>query len=64
VRSIIHITARRINDSCGFGVPLYAYQGHRTRLLEWAQKKGHDGIAEYQSRKNVTSLDGLPGLDL
>lgn len=63
VRSIIHITAKRINDSCGFGVPLYEYQGQRTRLTEWAEKKGPDGVAQYQARKNVLSLDGLPGLD-
>lgn len=64
VRSIIHITAKRINDSCGFGVPLYAYQGQRTRLTEWAEKKGPEGVAAYQAKKNVTSLDGLPGLDV
>ncbi|MFG0249475.1 MAG: pyridoxamine 5'-phosphate oxidase family protein [Phycisphaeraceae bacterium JB051] len=63
IRSIICVTAQRINDSCGFGVPLYEYQGQRTRLTQWVQKKGAQGVADYQSRKNLTSLDGLPGLD-
>ena len=63
VRSIICMTAQRINDSCGFGVPLYEYQGQRTRLTEWVQKKGPEGVTDYQARKNITSLDGLPGLD-
>jgi hypothetical protein len=64
VRSIICVTAKRINDSCGFGVPLYEYQGQRSRLTDWIARKGADGVAEYQAKRNVTSLDGLPGLDL
>ncbi|HAI10103.1 MAG TPA: pyridoxamine 5'-phosphate oxidase [Phycisphaerales bacterium] len=64
VRSIIHITAKRINDSCGYGVPLYEYQGQRTKLTDWAVKKGPAGVADYQAKKNVTSLDGLPALDI
>jgi hypothetical protein len=36
--------------------------GDRARLIEWAEKKGDDGLTEYQSSKNARSIDGLPGL--
>ncbi len=62
VRSIIRITVGRIADSCGFGVPRYDYAGQRDTLTKWAEKKGPDGVREYQAGKNRRSLDGLPGL--
>ncbi|MEM6553774.1 MAG: pyridoxamine 5'-phosphate oxidase family protein [Planctomycetota bacterium] len=62
IRSIIRVHANRIADSCGFGVPLMAYQGERDELITWADKKGPDGVANYQAKKNRTSLDGLPGI--
>ncbi len=46
--------------SCGFGVPLYSYEGDRDLMDAWARKKGPDGLATYQQEKNVESLDGLP----
>ncbi|MEM6392831.1 MAG: pyridoxamine 5'-phosphate oxidase family protein [Planctomycetota bacterium] len=61
-RAIIRIKAQRIADSCGFGVPLMAYQGERDELITWANKKGPKGVANYQAKKNRTSLDGLPGI--
>ena len=60
VRSIIRVKATRISDSCGYGVPLYAYEGERDQLQRWAHSKGEDGVAEYQRKNNATSLDGLP----
>lgn len=62
VRSIILLGVTRIQDSCGFGVPLYEYQGEREQLVLWSQRKGVDGLREYHAQKNATSLDGLPGL--
>ncbi len=62
VRSIITVTADRISDSCGFGVPLYRFQGERRALDAWAEKKGPDGLVEYKATRNVVSVDGLPGL--
>ena len=62
VRSIIRIRASRISDSCGYGVPLYDYQGERDQLPRWADSKGEDGLAKYQQDNNAESLDGLPSL--
>ncbi|MEO0476719.1 MAG: pyridoxamine 5'-phosphate oxidase family protein [Planctomycetota bacterium] len=63
VRSIIKVTAGRIADSCGFGVPFYEFKGQRDELTEWAEKKGPGGVIKYQQKKNQRSLDGLPGLE-
>jgi hypothetical protein len=62
VRSVVVLDVERIADSCGYGVPLFEFVGDRPQLAEWAAKKGAEGLREYQSRKNRTSIDGLPGL--
>jgi hypothetical protein len=62
VRSIIKVEVSRISDSCGFGVPLYAYQGERDAIVRWAESKGPEGIAAYQARHNRHSVNGLPGV--
>jgi pyridoxamine 5'-phosphate oxidase-like protein len=63
-RSIIVIELDRIADSCGYGVPLYAYNGERRALEAWADKKGPDGLVEYRATRNAVSIDALPGLSL
>jgi hypothetical protein len=62
VRSIIVVTAERISDSCGYGVPLMVFGAHRRQMAEWVERKGEDGVRAYQAEKNAESLDGLPGL--
>ncbi len=61
-RSIIRVRVERISDTCGYAVPLYRYEGDRSTLLDWAEKKGPDAIEEYKAEKNRQSLEGLPGL--
>lgn len=60
VRQIVRVWVSRVQTSCGFGVPLMSYQGQRKTLLEWAGRKGEDGLADYRHRKNRVSIDGLP----
>ncbi len=57
-RQLIHIDIELVQTSCGFGVPLYAYQGQREELKWWADKKGEEGIKNYWKEKNTLSLDG------
>ncbi len=61
-RSIIRVSLTRIADSCGFGVPLYRFEGDRTQLTDWARRKSEEGLREYQLGNNRESLDGLPAL--
>ncbi len=60
MRQIIRIDVEQAQTSCGFGVPLYAYQGERDHAIKWAERKGEDGLEAYRQKNNFTSLDGLP----
>ena len=62
-RSIIEVDVERVTTSCGYAVPLMDLVDDRDRLIEWAEKKGNDGIVEYWGTKNAVSIDGLPGID-
>jgi hypothetical protein len=61
-RAIIIVSVERIADSCGYGVPLYEFQRERSQLADWADRKGPDGLQNYQAEKNARSLDGLPAV--
>jgi len=61
-RSIITVSVQRVSDSCGYGVPLMDFRGHRTQMAEWAARKGEEGIRRYWESANSVSLDGLPAL--
>jgi Pyridoxamine 5'-phosphate oxidase len=65
-RTVIRVDVERIADSCGFGVPLMAYEGERPQSLAWAQTKlakgGPGALDDYVAEKNAVSIDGLPAL--
>lgn len=58
-RQIIILNIESLQTSCGFGVPVFELKEERTRLIEWAEKKGADGIETYWMEKNQKSIDGL-----
>lgn len=62
-RSIITVDVHRVGTSCGFGVPEMQNATERTRLLEWAEKKGTENLPGYWASKNAASLDGLIGIE-
>ncbi|MBW2315883.1 MAG: pyridoxamine 5'-phosphate oxidase family protein [Deltaproteobacteria bacterium] len=62
VRAIVRVRAERIRDACGYAVPLYEFQGERSQLHDWADRKGEAGMVDYRRENNARSLDGLPGL--
>jgi hypothetical protein len=59
-RQIIVLEVESAQTSCGFGVPIYEFKEERPTLMEWANKKGEQGISEYWQAKNLKSIDGLP----
>ncbi len=59
-RQIIVLHVESLQTSCGFGVPVYEFKEDRNQLIKWAENKGEDGIENYWSEKNRTSIDGLP----
>jgi Pyridoxamine 5'-phosphate oxidase len=62
-RAVIDVAVDRVSSSCGFGVPLMEFVGHREELVEFAGRKGEAKLASYRARKNTESIDGLPGLE-
>jgi len=62
-RAIIVNEVTRISDSCGWGVPLYAYQSDRETLRKASEKEGPAGMAAYRDQNNRQSLDGLVGYE-
>jgi len=62
-RAIVVVDVQRIADSCGYGVPLMALEGHRDHADAWAENKlrtgGPDALDDYRRKKNATSLDAL-----
>lgn len=61
-RSVITVSVERVSDSCGYAVPLMAYERDRDRLDQWADARDDAALEEYRATKNVASIDGLPGL--
>lgn len=62
VRSIIVVELTRVTDSCGYGVPLFKYEGEREQLQAWARNRGPERLKAYRKEKNRHSIDGLPGV--
>lgn len=61
-RSAVRVAVSRIADSCGYGVPLMDFAGHRPQADAWHARKGEDGVRAYWAEKNAASLDGLAGV--
>ncbi len=61
-RAVIVVDVDRVAHSCGYGVPLYTFEGERTQLAAWAERKGPEGIRAYAREKNARSIDGLEGV--
>ncbi len=58
-RQIILIDVNRVQTSCGYGIPIFEFKQDRTTLIDWAEKKGDLGLANYKEEKNSVSIDGL-----
>jgi Pyridoxamine 5'-phosphate oxidase len=59
-RQIMVAEISRVQTSCGYGVPLYDYQGERDEHFKWADKIGAKGLEDYKLKHSMVSLDGLP----
>jgi hypothetical protein len=58
-RQIIVADIDLVQTSCGFGVPMFIYEGERDIHFDWAETKGETGLEEYLVKNNLKSLDGL-----
>ena len=64
VRQLIEMDIELVHTSCGFGVPLYNFNGQRDTLTNWIEKKGEDGITQYWEDRNSQSLNGKTNGDI
>jgi predicted pyridoxine 5'-phosphate oxidase superfamily flavin-nucleotide-binding protein len=62
-RAVIVIDVQRVQNSCGYAVPLYAFSGQRDLLEKWADARAGDRLTAYRAEKNAASIDGLPAYD-
>lgn len=59
-RQLLVVDIESVQTSCGFGVPLFAYQGQRPTLPDLWHKRGPAAVSAYWAEKNTRSIDGLP----
>ncbi|MEV5883383.1 pyridoxamine 5'-phosphate oxidase family protein [Streptomyces sp. NPDC052020] len=66
LRAVIVVTAELIRDSCGYAVPLMAYEEDRDLHGKRFAREDDASLSAYFAKKEhiATSLDGLPGLPL
>ena len=58
-RQFFDMNVETVQTSCGYGVPLFDYQGDRDTLILHAEKKGEARLKEDWATKNRYSIDGL-----
>lgn len=61
-RGIFKVKLKRIQDSCGWGVPFYEFKGERDQLTRYVDNKSEEEWIESRYQKNAESIDGLKGL--
>ena len=59
-RQYFSVDIEMVQTSCGYAVPLMAFEEERKVLTLWSEKRGQSGIEEYWQEKNRVSIDGLP----
>ncbi len=57
-RQVFELNIESVNDSCGWGVPLYEYQGQRTKLTNYYGSSTKEEHMEYMQKNNQVSFDG------
>ena len=61
-RTIFTAKIDRIQDSCGWGVPFYAFTGERDQLVRTNAHRSDEDWSARRYVSNAVSIDGIPGL--
>lgn len=59
-RQIFDLEVESVQTSCGMSLPIMDFVEERKSLVDWALRKGEEGVRAYQAKNNVESIDGLP----
>ena len=57
-RQVFELNIESVNSSCGWGVPLYEYQGQREKLSDYYKNSTKEEHLEYMKKNNQLSFDG------
>jgi hypothetical protein len=57
-RAVMLVDIDRISTSCGYGVPLMRFEGHRHEMERWAQAKGAQGLEAYRRKRTLKASTG------
>jgi hypothetical protein len=60
VRQIMEIDVKTAMTSCGYGVPRLEGLEERDTLRKYWESRSGDAVVQYQQKKNIESIDGLP----
>lgn len=59
-RQVFDVSVDLVQSSCGYGVPFFSFEGDRPVMDQWAADKGADGVRQYWTDRNQTTIDGFP----
>ena len=59
-RQYFSVDIEMVQTSCGYAVPLMAFEEERKVLTMWSEKRGQSGIEDYWQEENRVSIDGFP----
>lgn len=62
-RSIVLIDLDRVQESCGYSVPMMELVEQRDILDHYQEKKGAEAYLDNRQQESAVSIDGLPALD-
>ena len=62
-RAIIRVEVDRVQDSCGYAVPLYGFKADRDTMPRYIAAKTEAELRASAAKSNRRSLEGLPGLE-
>lgn len=59
-RQIMDMQVDLVQESCGMAVPLFDFNEQRDMLVQWAHRKGDQGLHDYWESRNQVGIDGKP----
>ena len=59
-RQIFDMHVDLVQTSCGMAVPLFDFHDQRDLLVQWAERKGEQGLQDFWEGRNRVSIDGKP----
>ena len=59
-RQIMDMQVDLVQESCGMAVPLFDFNEQRDLLVQWADRKGDQGLHDYWESRIQVSIDGKP----